>query len=208
MRSKKAFYNIITSLVLQIIILICGFIVPKLIIRKFGSDVNGLTSSINQFLSYITLLESGIGPVVRSALYKPIAKNDIKSIKNILHVSEKFFRKISFIFIIYLIILSVLYPIITNDTFSYFYTFSLILIISISTFFEYYFGITYKLYLQANQETYITSYIQILVYVLNIFIVLLLVKLNVGIHFIKLLSSLIFIVRPIIQNLYVKKKCR
>lgn len=206
MRSKKAIKNIISSLVLQIVILISGLIVPKLIIKTFGSNVNGLISSITQFLTYITLLESGFGPVVKSALYKPIAKNDTKSIKNILKVSENFFRVISFIFIIYLILLSVLYPFITNDIFSYWYTFSLILIISLSTFFEYYFGITYKLYLQANQETYITSYIQIIIYIVNIFIVLILVRLNVGIHIVKLLSSIIFVIRPIIQNMYVKRK--
>lgn len=59
---------------LQITILICGFIVPKVIITNFGSNVNGLVSSITQFLAYITLLEAGMGPVVKSALYGPIAK--------------------------------------------------------------------------------------------------------------------------------------
>lgn len=57
-RGKKVVLNIITSLLLQVIILICGFIVPKLIITNFGSDVNGLISSITQFLAYISLLES------------------------------------------------------------------------------------------------------------------------------------------------------
>ena len=56
MRSKKAILNIISSLMLQITILICGFIVPKVIITNFGSNVNGLVSSITQFLAYITLL--------------------------------------------------------------------------------------------------------------------------------------------------------
>ena len=76
MRSKKAILNIISSLLLQVTTLICGFIVPKIIIEKFGSNVNGLVSSITQFLAYITLLEAGIGPVIKSALYGPIAKKD------------------------------------------------------------------------------------------------------------------------------------
>lgn len=58
MRTKKAILNIIASLLLQVIVLICGFIVPKLIITNFGSKVNGLISSITQFLAYISLLES------------------------------------------------------------------------------------------------------------------------------------------------------
>ena len=51
MRSKKAILNIISSLLLQVTTLICGFIVPKIIIEKFGSNVNGLASSITQLLA-------------------------------------------------------------------------------------------------------------------------------------------------------------
>ena len=93
MRSKKAIYNIVSTLVLQVVIVLYGFIVPKIIINKFGSDVNGLISSITQFLAYISLLESGFGPVVKAALYKPIANKDKKTIAGILKTSEKFFKE-------------------------------------------------------------------------------------------------------------------
>ena len=55
MRSKNAIYNILSNLALQFITIIYGFIVPKIIITKFGSEVNGLISSITQFLAYITI---------------------------------------------------------------------------------------------------------------------------------------------------------
>ena len=80
MRSKNAIRNIATSLLLQIIAIVYGFIVPKIIIDCFGSNVNGLVVSITQFLSYISLLESGFGPVVKAVLYKPIANKDQKTI--------------------------------------------------------------------------------------------------------------------------------
>ena len=82
MRSKKAVYNIISTLILQIITIIYGFIVPKIIITSFGSNVNGLVSSITQFLAYITLLESGVGPVIKASLYKPLANKDKQEISN------------------------------------------------------------------------------------------------------------------------------
>ena len=81
MRKKRAFYNLITSIVLQIVSIICGLIVPKLIIATYGSNLNGLINSITQFLSYITLLEVGFGPVILSILYKPIANKDKSKIK-------------------------------------------------------------------------------------------------------------------------------
>ena len=206
MRSKKAIINITMTLLLQIVAIIYGFIIPKVIITSFGSEVNGLVSSITQFLAYITLLESGVGPVIKASLYKPIANKDKKEIANVLRASEKFFRTISYIFIVYLIILAFIYPLIISTEFSYIYTLTLIIIISISTFAEYYFGMTYKLYLQAEQKTYVISIIQIITYILSIVIIVILAKLHCSIHLIKLISGFIFVLRPVMQNIYVKRK--
>lgn len=206
MRSKKAVINIIMMLLLQIIAIIYGFIIPKIIITSFGSKVNGLVSSITQFLAYITLLESGVGPVIKASLYKPLANKNKQDIANIIKASEKFFKTISYIFIAYLLCLAFIYPLIVSSEFSYFYTLSLIIIISISTFAEYYFGMAYRLYLQAEQKSYIISLIQIITYVLSVIIIIILVKYNCSIHIIKLASGLIFVLRPILQNIYVKKK--
>ena len=57
MKSKVTLINIISSLTLQVVTVISGFIIPKIILTNFGSSVNGLVSSLNQFLSYITLIE-------------------------------------------------------------------------------------------------------------------------------------------------------
>ena len=206
MRSKKAIYNIITNLLLQLVTIAYGFIVPKIIISKFGSDVNGLIASITQFLAYISLLESGFGPVVKAILYKPIAKKDNIAIANILKTSEKFFRRIAIIFIIYIVSLFFIYPLIIDRSFDIFFTVSLIAIIGISTFAEYYFGMTYRLYIQAEQKTYVTSIIQIVTYILSIIAIIILALSGADILTIKLVSGLLFVIRPILQNLYVKKK--
>ena len=206
MRSKKALKNIIISLLQQIVVLISGLIVPRAIIGSFGSSVNGLISSITQFLSYITLLEAGIGPVIKSSLYKPIAEKNKIQIEMILKSSQKFFRTISIIFIIYLIILCFLYPLIVNNEFEVGYTISLILIIAISTFAEYFFGMVYRLYLQAEQKTYITSLIQIFTTIINTILVVILIKVNANIQMVKLVSACVFVIRPILQNFYVRKK--
>ena len=206
MRSKQAVKNIITSLFQQVVTLICGLIVPRAIIGAFGSSVNGLTSSITQFLSYITLLEAGIGPVIKSLLYKPIANKDKSQIEKILKASQRFFRVIAIIFIIYLVILCFVYPMIVSNEFETGYTVSLILIIAISTFAEYFFGMIYRLYLQAEQKTYVTSSIQIITTILNTIVVVVLIALGTNIQIVKLGSAFVFVLRPILQGIYVKKK--
>ena len=206
MRKRKALKNVISSVVLQIITIVCGFIIPKLIIQNYGSNVNGLVTSITQFLGYIALLESGFGPVVKSLLYKPIAANQKKDIENILSAAEKFFRRIACIFIVYILFLCFIYPLLVNNDFERFYTISLLIIISIGTFAEYFFGMTYRLYLQAEQHSYIISIIQICTTILNALLTIILIKLNYNIHMVKTISAIIFVMRPVLQNIYVKKK--
>jgi len=206
MRSKKAIKGIITSLISQIISVIYGFIIPKLIISTYGSDVNGLVSSITQFLGYIVLLEAGVGPVIKSLLYKPLANKKKNEILKILAASDKFFKKLSYVFILYIIILVIVYPIIVIEDFDILFTIPLIIIIAFSIFAEYYFGMTYRLYLQANQQSYVINYIQIITTILNTMLVIILVKLNCNIQLVKLFSTFALMLRPILQNVYVKRK--
>ncbi len=206
MRSKKALKNMTTSLMLQLVTIICGFIVPRLIIQAFGSNVNGLINSITQFLSYITLLDSGVGQVIKATLYKPIAQKDKHQITNILMASEKFFQTIAYILLVYIVVLCAIFPLIMNGQFDTMYTLSLVVIISISTFAEYYLGMTYKVFLQAEQKSYITSIIQIGTVILNTIMVVILINCNANIQIVKLVSAIVFIARPILQNIYVKKK--
>jgi len=129
-----------------------------------------------------------------------------KTIEKILRSAQKFFNIIAYIFILYLIILCFIYPVLVNDEFSQGYTISLILIISISTFAEYFLGMIYKLYLQAEQKTYITANIQMITTLLNTVFSIILIKLGANIQIVKLVSAFIFVLRPIVQNIYVVKK--
>ncbi len=206
MRSKSTLKNIITSIIQNLVLVICGFIVPKLIITNYGSNVNGLITSITQFLAYITLLESGIGPVIKARLYKPLANKDNKEIENILSSSNKFFRVISKIFIIYVLILCFVYPMLVNSEFNRLFSISLLLIISFSILSEYFFGLTYTLLLQADQKTYVTALFKIITTIINTICIVVLIKFNANIFLVKLISTLILVIRPILINIYVKKK--
>lgn len=206
MRSKKALINVISSVTLQLCAIICGFIIPKLIISNYGSVINGLLVSITQLLSFVTLLEAGFGPVIKADLYKPVAQRDDNKIAQILKASEKIFRTISYIFLVYIVLLCVVLPLKVDNEFDPIFTISLIIIISLSTFAEYYFGMTYRLYLQVEQEAYIISIIQIFTNILNAVAIIILVNLKMNIQIVKLVSSIIFVLRPITQNIIVKRK--
>ena len=78
-------WNSITSLVYQLTLMIGGFILPNLILKRYGSVVNGMINSITQFLGIISFLEMGVGSVVTSTLYKPLYENNKKAILFLAH---------------------------------------------------------------------------------------------------------------------------
>ncbi len=208
MRSKKALMNTVASLLLQFVTVICGFIVPRIIIGTYGSEVNGLASSITQFLGYITLFESGVGGVVRAALYKPLAQNDTAKISGVIKATENFFRKIALIFVGYMLVLAGVFPVLVNKSFDWFFTATLVAIIGLSTFAQYYFGMTYTVLTQADQRRYVTATLQIFTIILNAVLVVVFAKLGASVHILKLGTAAVYILRPIILNIYVRRKYR
>ena len=203
-RRKKLYLNTVTALLNQLIALICGFILPRYILTYFGSDVNGLVTSMTRFLSVISFLELGIGPVIQSNLYKPLADNDTDMISKIVVSAERFYRRIAYIFLVYIVILFFVFPSINTD-YDFWFTTSLLIIISIGTFAQYYFGITYQVFLNADQKVYLHTTVQIITTILNTIICVVLMRLGCGIHIVKLTSTIVFIARPLVQNIYVKK---
>jgi len=189
----------------QIITVICGFIFTRFLLVTYGSAVNGLISSITQFLGFISFLEMGIGPVIQSNLYKPLAENNFEDISKIIKSSRKFFQTIAYIFLFYIGILCLVFPKFVNTEFSSLYIISLILIISISTFAQYYFGIPYQLLITADQKNYIQVTVTTITLVVNTFLCIFLMKLGFGIQVVKLVTAGIYLLRPLFFTIYVKK---
>ena len=154
-KNKVALINIILSLILQICAVVSGFIIPKLILSYFGSNVNGLVSSLAQFLNYISLLEGGVTGVITANLYKPLINNDEEKISSIIKTTSMFYKKIGLIFILYSILLAFIYPVIFNTNFTFIYIFTLTLIMSINLLIQYMFSLTYRTLLNADKKVYL-----------------------------------------------------
>ena len=61
MRSEQAFKNMVANLFLQVIVFASGIILPRFFLEAYGSNINGMITSINQFLAYLGLAEAGVG---------------------------------------------------------------------------------------------------------------------------------------------------
>ena len=177
--------------------MICGFILPRFILSAYGSDVNGLVSSITQFLGFISFLDLGVGAVVQSAYYEPLANKDYSRVSSLFCYSKKFFRIVASILLIYVCVLCITYPLLVNSVFDIKYISVLIIIISISSFSQYYFAVPHQLLLNADQHLYIQANMQSISVILNTLGSVILIICGQSIHTVKLASSIIFLIRPI-----------
>ncbi len=197
--------NVVSNLVLQILTITNFIIVPKIILIYFGSEVNGLVSSINQFLSYISIIEGGITGVITANLYKPLIDKNYEKISSIYITTKKFYTKIAYIFIVYSLLLGITYPLIFNIEFSFKYVFLLTLILSMNLLVQYMFSLTNKTILQADKKMYIISITQSIIIVLNIILAFLSVKIFPSIHLMKLLTGILYLIQPIVYNYFINK---
>ncbi|MBE6685601.1 MAG: sugar isomerase [Ruminococcaceae bacterium] len=205
-RIKRANINAASTLIHQLVSTLCGLVIPWIMIDSFGSVAYGVTVSVAQFLSYITLFEGGIGRVARGALYKPLAQRNELEISKVYLAVKRFFRIMGVAFIGYTLILAVLYKYIADvKEFSFWYIFALVVFISIGRFAEYMGGITNITLFNADQKQYIVYGAIVVSNILNAATVVILIKLGCDILWVKLGSSLVFVLKPVFYSLYLKK---
>ena len=205
MEKKVIFRNITCSVLLQFVTILSGFVVPKIILSHFGSEINGLISSINQFLNYIQLLEGGLSSVIMAALYKPLAEKDVYSISRVIKAAQLFFRKIAIIFVVYMFAVAIVYPLIIDTEFSYLYLMLLIIVLGSHLFIQYFFSLTWKLLLNADRRVYIVSITQIIVVILNMVVVVICSRIFHDILALKIASAAIYVIQPLIYGFYIRK---
>lgn len=205
---KRLAQNTLSTLCMELISLVCAFILPHLVITGYGSEYSGLTTSVTQFLSFVVLLRGGVGGVTRAALYKPLLEGDIQKVSGIVRSTEEFMRKVALIFLMLLVVFAAVYPFLIDGTYDWLYAFSLVLILGATTFIQYFFGITYSMLLQADQRLYVYNAIQTLATVLNTALASYLMLQEVDYRLVKLASAGVFALIPLFLSLYVRQKYR
>lgn len=201
-KKDRTVLNVASTITLQIITLLSGFLVPKFILDAFGSQINGLVSSITQFLGYISLVEGGVGAVILANLYGPLANNDSEKISAVIVTANRFFKHLALIFLGYEIGLAIIYPFFIKTQLSWEYIASLTLIMGVSTFIQYYFAISWKLMLQADRKMFVAAFVQGLAVVLNLFTTIIIIRVLPNIHMVKLIGGALYFIQPIILNRY------
>lgn len=197
--------NMAMSIVYQVIAAVCSLILPRYILLHFGSDVNGVLQSISQLLSYTVIMECGVGGLITASFYKPLATNDKEAVSDIFNNSKKFFGRISGVYVILVLLIAIFSKIIIKTEFSFKYLCSITFILGINYYFSYYFALSHRILLRADQKLRIIYASQSITLILNLIVCVAAIKLGAGIHTVKIVSALAYLLNPIVFRIYVKR---
>ena len=149
----------------QLITLIFGLIVPRLFIQTFGSEMNGLLSSLGNIYSYLALVEAGVGTVAIQALYGPIGRNDKKDINEIMTATSNYYNKAGFLYLLGVIGIAILYPLTVTTTIPKMTVFTLTILSGMGGVINFWVQGKYIVLLQAEGKKYLMSIVTMIIYV-------------------------------------------
>jgi len=206
-RTEKFLTNTITTALLQIVVMISGFILPKVMLSQYGSEINGLVTSITQLISYLTLVEAGLSGATVYSLYKPLADNNIERINRILAAAKKFYYRAGYLFLGLVVGGAFLYPLfIKTELLSYSEIAFLFTILGTNGVLEFFTLAKYRALLTADQKTYVISLASIIQVILNVSIITFLSYNGCSIVITRLVAITAILFRTIILWIYCRKR--
>lgn len=206
-RSKNFFYNALFTALLQVVNIIATLLVPRFMIKYYGSEINGLVTSITQFITYFNLVEAGLSNAAIYALYKPLAENDNDRVSVIVSASKKFYMQAGYIFTGLTIVLAIVYPLyIDIEGFSPYLIGLLVLVLGSNGFLEFFTLSKYRVLLTADQKTYVISIVSISHMILQTLIIASLSCFKINIVIVRLVAVSSIILRSIMLAVYCKWK--
>jgi hypothetical protein len=204
-RTKSAVLIVRSNIILQLLLVMSGLILPRYIIFTYGSEVNGLVSSIKQFLLYFNAVSSGIGVASMAALYAPLDHGNIEKINAIASASRIFFTKIGYIISSLILIFLVIYPIFITSSISRSVTVFLILVLNAEFIIEYFLLSKYRIFLNVAQKAYVILNTHALGVVIYTLVAVFLIRMHLNILIVLSASTVCYALRSLLIINYTKK---
>lgn len=205
MKAKRSILNLSFGLGSQLITIVLGFFIPRLIMVNYGSEANGLIASIVQIISYLALLEAGVGAASLQALYKPIAHNDKGHINSILAATSSYYKKTGIYYFFAVLLIAIIYPLIIQSEISPLSIMAIILFTGMGGAINYYFQGKFRILLIAEGKSYIETSIVTIANVLNNVVRIILLMQGVNIIAVQASFFVLTLLQIVVFYVYIKK---
>ena len=156
-RRKKVFKIFRVGIISQVVTLVLGIVIPKLLIVSYGSEINGLLSSVRQIFVYVALLEAGIGTASLQALYAPIAANDHQRTSEIMAATDRYYKRTGLLYGVSVFLLAICYPVVVHSSIETPVIIAVIFFQGASGVINYFFQGKFAILLRVDGRGYVTT---------------------------------------------------
>ena len=205
MSTSKGLKNAGFGILAQILTISIGIIIPRLVLVNLGSEANGLLSSVGNILTYMSLLEAGVGTATLQALYKPCATDDHDSASSIMAATDYFYKRTGRIYLLIVIALSIGYTFAVKTELSRLDVFIVVLLSGLSGVISYFFQGKFKIFLAAEGKTYVNTNIVTFVHIATSIAKAVLLSTGFGVAAIQISAFLFNIIQMAVYLIYMRR---
>ena len=149
--------NLISSLIYQVVLITLSFLLPRLYLENFGSEVNGVLSTIKQIFIYMFLLEAGVGLATTQALYKRIGEKDYKSASEVLSATHSYYVRTGFIYLAIVLAIAFVYAYVIPTSIDSNVVFAIIILTAAPALFSYFVQAKYRILMEVDGRKYVLN---------------------------------------------------
>lgn len=156
-KDSRVKYNMISGFVYQVVFIALSFILPRLYLDNFGSEVNGVLSTIKQVFFYLVLLEAGVGLATTQALYKPIAENKYNDANSILAATRKYYFKTGAIYSVIVLVIAGVYGFVIPTGINSLTVFGIVVLTGVPSIFSFFVQAKYRILMDVDGRKYVIT---------------------------------------------------
>ncbi|MBE6915734.1 MAG: hypothetical protein E7471_03790 [Ruminococcaceae bacterium] len=207
-KDSRIKHNLTSSLIYQVVLISLSFLLPRLYLENFGSEVNGVLSTIKQIFTYLLLLEAGVGLATTQALYKRIGEKDYKSASSVLSATHAYYIKTGIIYLILVLLIAVLYSFVINTSIDRFELFFIIILTAIPALFSYFVQAKYRILMEVDGRKYVINHSETVLQIVSNAAKILVLLLSDSLILIQLVYCIIYLAQLAFLYFYAKRRYR
>jgi len=198
--------NLISSLAYQVVLISLSFLLPRLYLENFGSEVNGVLSTIKQVFAYLFLLEAGVGLATTQALYKRIGERDYKSASEVLAATHAYYIKTGIIYAAIVLGIAVVYAYVIPNSIDSHELFLIILLYAIPALFSYFVQAKYRILMEVDGRKYVINNSETVLQITSNVAKILVLVLTDSLILIQLSYCIIYLAQLMFLYVYAKRR--
>ena len=192
-KDNRIKYNLLSGILYQVILIVLSFLLPRLYLENFGSEVNGVLSTIKQIFVYMFLLEAGVGLATTQALYKPVAEKSHGKISSVISATNRYYCKIGVIYSVIVLLIAFVYEFIVPTSIEPGVIFGIIILTALPAMFSFFVQAKYRILLEVDGRRYVITTSETILQLLS----------NVGKILVLLLTDSLLLIQLVYCLLYI-----